>query len=60
MKLRLVWWRSYPPGQSHWVPLLIISCDLKILKQMMFLKVDYLCIDSQTYDQEIQVFKAQV
>lgn len=53
MKLRLVWWKSYPPGQSLWVSLLIILCDLKILKQMMFLKVDYLCIDSQTYGQEI-------
>ena len=60
MKLRLVWWKSYPPGQSLWVPFLIILCDLKILKQMMFLKVDYLCIDSQTFGQEIQVFKAQV
>lgn len=42
------------------VLLLIILCDLKISKQMMVFKADYLCIDPQTYGLELQVCQAQV
>lgn len=48
-----------PPPPSR-VFLLIILCDLKISKQMMVFKADYLCIDPQTYGLELQVCQAQV
>lgn len=51
-------WDSPPPPSR--VFLLIILCDLKISKQMMVFKADYLCIDPQTYGLELQVCQAQV
>lgn len=62
MKPRLVCGDLSPgivPPTSQ-VFLLIILCDLKISKQMMVFKADYLCIDPQTYGLELQVCQAQV
>ena len=53
-------WRAIPWDNPSWIFLLIIMCDLKISKQMMVFKADYLCIDPQTYGRELQVCKAQM